>query len=266
MTTITTEERITRKLGLLRRMLENAQAGHPKGCRDCRTGPCPRQWNIWNLEGELLGWEVAPLNAMEAEDKLDTLKTEKLAEILESSVTDRYIEIAERTVSIRDEYGDESWGRLDEVTGRCVNKLRQAMDLDCLSDTEIATELKAAYVVRRPEYAGPAIPEMTGVEFEVYLGRLLRNQGYETAGTPASHDQGADLILHKEGRRVVVQAKRWAGPVGNKAVQETIAAKMFYKADDAWLVTNSTFTKSARQLAGQCEVRLVDGTELRSWE
>jgi len=266
MTTITTEERITRKLALLRRLLEIAQAGHPKGCRDCVTGPCKKQWNVWNLETEVLWWEMSPINAMMAEDTLEQEKKALLAEILESVITSKFVDIADRAVSVLDEYGDESWGKLDEVAGRCVVKLRAEYALDCLSDTELVEALKAAYVRRRPTANRPDLPEMTGVEFEVYLAGLLKAKGYDVAGTPASHDQGADLVATKDGRKLVVQAKRWAGPVGNKAVQETVAARLFYKADECWLVTNSTFTKSARELAGQCGVRLVDGHELKTWE
>ena len=54
---------------------------------------------------------------------------------------------------------------------------------------------------------------------------------WETFVTPQSGDQGADLIIEKYGLKFVVQCKFYSNPVGNKAVQEVIAAKGFY---DAW--------------------------------
>jgi len=72
-----------------------------------------------------------------------------------------------------------------------------------------------------------------------------------------------DLIAKKNGRTYIIQAKRYQGTVGNKAVQEVIAAVSYYNGDEGWVVTNSTFTPSAVALA-QGRVRLVDGTSLQS--
>jgi len=72
-----------------------------------------------------------------------------------------------------------------------------------------------------------------------------------------------DLIAKKDGKKVVVQAKRYQGPVGNKAVQETIAAVQYYRADEGWVMTNSTFTPSAKALAQKSNMRLIDSAELQ---
>ena len=105
---------------------------------------------------------------------------------------------------------------------------------------------------------------MEGRQFETYVADLLKALGFTSVrGTPASGDQGGDLIAVWEGRTVVIQAKRYQRPVGNKAVQEVIAALGFYKGNEAWVVTNSTFTPAAVALAQSAKVRLVDGVELR---
>ena len=62
---------------------------------------------------------------------------------------------------------------------------------------------------------------------------------------------GADLVVRQNGRVIVIQCKRCSSPVGVNAVQEILGAKSFYQADETWVVTDSTFTKAARQLA-QC--------------
>jgi len=81
-------------------------------------------------------------------------------------------------------------------------------------------------------------------------------------GTPVTGDQGADLLANKDGKKIVIQAKRYDGAVGNKAVQEVVSAVSFYSADEGWVITNSTFTKSAKELAQKTGIHLVDGFEL----
>lgn len=106
------------------------------------------------------------------------------------------------------------------------------------------------------------IDDMTGVEFEEFLVRLFKRQGYRATMTKSSGDFGADLVVKGNGKTVVVQAKRYKSSVGVKAVQEIIAAIRMYDADDAWVVTNSYFTKQAKTLAAHNDVRLIDRDEL----
>lgn len=90
---------------------------------------------------------------------------------------------------------------------------------------------------------------VSGIDYEIYCKTRLERSGWEVRMTPASGDQGADLIATKLGKKLVVQCKYYGQPVGNKAVQEAYAAKTFQKADFAIVVTNSTYTASAQQLA-----------------
>ena len=63
----------------------------------------------------------------------------------------------------------------------------------------------------------------------------------------------------------MIQAKNYSGVVGNSAVQQAISAKTFYGCDEAMVVTNSYFSKSAKELALSAGVRLVDRAELQSY-
>jgi len=99
---------------------------------------------------------------------------------------------------------------------------------------------------------------MDGINFENFLGKLFHAMGYQQEVTKASGDQGADLILEKFGEKTVVQAKRYSGNVSNKAVQEVLAAKEFYKCHKSIVITNSYFTKSAKELACSSSVELWD--------
>lgn len=55
---------------------------------------------------------------------------------------------------------------------------------------------------------------------------------------------------------IVVQCKSYKGKVGVQAVQEVVAARMYYRTSRAAVATNSTFTKNARELARRCGVEL----------
>ena len=70
------------------------------------------------------------------------------------------------------------------------------------------------------------------------------------------------MIAEKDGIRAVLQCKLYSNPVGNKAVQEVNAGKIFEQAQIACVVTNSTYTKSARQLAQATGVLLLHHDDL----
>ena len=66
-----------------------------------------------------------------------------------------------------------------------------------------------------------------GAQFERSLARMFRRLGYGVRRVGGSNDHGADLILTKRRRKIAVQAKHYAKPVGNTAVQEVFAAKAY---------------------------------------
>lgn len=103
------------------------------------------------------------------------------------------------------------------------------------------------------------IDEMSGTEFEDFVAEALHRSGIEVLElTKGSGDFGADIIVLHEGERTAVQCKRYARPIGVKAVQEAVSAKDYYKCTKAAVVTNSTFTRQARELAAESGVILWD--------
>lgn len=106
------------------------------------------------------------------------------------------------------------------------------------------------------------IDMMKGIQFEHYLQQLFIMLGYQVKLTRASGDFGADLILIKDYTKIVIQAKRYTKNVGLKAVQEVYGAKKHYGANEAWVVTNSLYTKQAKELAYSNEVFLIDRHDL----
>lgn len=106
------------------------------------------------------------------------------------------------------------------------------------------------------------INDLSPQEYERHCASLLEGAGWTCALTAASGDQGVDVIAEKNGIRIVFQCKLYSQPVGNSAVQEAIAGKIFEKADIAAVVSNATYTKSAKALASNADVLLLHHDEL----
>ena len=83
-------------------------------------------------------------------------------------------------------------------------------------------------------------------------------------------DQGGDLIKENYNPevagellyRTVIQCKHYSEPVDGKAVQQAVASMAPYRASKAIVMTNSTFTEAAKQLARLNGVELIGRPEL----
>jgi len=126
----------------------------------------------------------------------------------------------------------------------------------------ILSKLKANKRKKLYESGIDEIDNMPGGIFEEYLLTHFNQMGYLGSLTPKTGDYGADLILEKDGRRVVVQAKRWKGSIGVDAIQQVIGAIKYYDANKGMVVTNSTFTENAYELANSNGIELWDRKEL----
>jgi restriction system protein len=110
----------------------------------------------------------------------------------------------------------------------------------------------------------PDLDSLSGEQFEKFLEVLFADLGYKVERTQYIGDFGADLIIERDGKKTVVQAKRYSGKVGVKAIQEVVAAKKYYGADRAAVVTTSSFTKQAIELAYKNYVQLIGRKKLKS--
>jgi restriction system protein len=99
-------------------------------------------------------------------------------------------------------------------------------------------------------------------EFECHCADVLREHGWQTRLTKSSGDQGVDIVAERGGIKMVVQCKQYSNVVGNGAVQEIHAGKGFMGADIAVVVSNTSFTRSAGELAASLDVHLVHDSEL----
>lgn len=123
------------------------------------------------------------------------------------------------------------------------------------------------FLATRKKRAETPPDEMDGGEFEGYCAGLLSGEGWEIVClTAASGDYGADIIAKRGGILYAIQCKRYEKPVGVAAVQEVRAATAHYKCARAAVMTNSVFTRQAKELAAENGVELWDGEALRRLE
>ncbi len=100
---------------------------------------------------------------------------------------------------------------------------------------------------------------MSGRDFERFLACLLARMGFSGVELTPTNDQGGDILCESpDGFRTVVQAKRWKAKVGNGAVQEVVGAMHYYSCKSGIIITNSTFTQAALDLAAK-----IPGASLR---
>ena len=101
-------------------------------------------------------------------------------------------------------------------------------------------------------------------EFEMLCCQKLNDMGWSANLTPHSGDQGVDVKAEKSGVIIALQCKKYAtnATIGNDAVQEVISGRIFYGADVAFVVTNATYTNSARELASKADIHLLHYLQL----
>jgi HJR/Mrr/RecB family endonuclease len=104
--------------------------------------------------------------------------------------------------------------------------------------------------------------ELKAERFENFLADVFREWGYDVQTTKTTGDQGVDLIISKGGVKTAVQTKGYVSSVGNDAIQQAHTGKSIYRCQRCAVITNSTFTPSARQAAEAVGCVLVDEEQI----
>ena len=100
-------------------------------------------------------------------------------------------------------------------------------------------------------------------EFEQYVARLFRHKGYRVKLRGRSGDQGVDLELtQRDGRRAVVQCKRYQRTIGPDVVRDLYGTMMHEGVAHAFLVTTAEISEASRQWAAGKPITLIDGQAL----
>jgi HJR/Mrr/RecB family endonuclease len=107
------------------------------------------------------------------------------------------------------------------------------------------------------------IDQMTGEEFEKFIGDYFKKIGYKATVTPLAGDFGVDIIVENELVKIGVQAKRYSDRVTNSAIQEIVAGIKHYNLDKGMVITNNYFTRAAKELAKDNNIVLWDRETLK---
>lgn len=109
---------------------------------------------------------------------------------------------------------------------------------------------------------------LSPAEFERRVAEMFTRAGFQARLVGASGDGGVDVRVWRDGRRGIVQCKRYRPdlPVGPAAVRELVGVRTHEHVDAAWLATTGRLTEGARRLAAAEGIVLLDGATLRAWD
>jgi restriction system protein len=102
-------------------------------------------------------------------------------------------------------------------------------------------------------------------QIELLIAEGFRDEGYTIVDTPRGADGGADIVLFKGTRRILVQCKHWkTRRVGVRVVREMLGVVSESGAQAGIIASAGAFTRDAEEFAEKNRIRLIDGQELVS--
>lgn len=110
-----------------------------------------------------------------------------------------------------------------------------------------------------------AVDSMSGLDFEKYVAKILQHRGFSHVRLTEKYDFGVDIVARKDGITWGIQVKRYKQLVKVEAVRQVFTALVHYKCDRAMVITNSTYSRPARELAADNNCVLIDRDELAAW-
>jgi restriction endonuclease Mrr len=112
------------------------------------------------------------------------------------------------------------------------------------------------------------IRQINEYEFESLVAEIWKKYGWKTEVTSGSSDQGIDVVATKSlpfEQKIVIQAKRYEenNTVGSPDIQQYSSLRHQEEGVDAVIViTTSSFTSAAENIANNLNVKLIDGEKL----
>jgi len=111
------------------------------------------------------------------------------------------------------------------------------------------------------------VDKMSGKEFEIFLKHLLTARGYTVKNMWHGNDGGVDLVAKLGEKTYSIQAKRYNNrhKVDRRAITDAVAGIKFRNCTHAMAITNSYFTKAAKEYAQKTNCELVNRDALARW-
>jgi restriction system protein len=100
-------------------------------------------------------------------------------------------------------------------------------------------------------------------EFERLIVEHFKERGFDVVRDANVADLGSSWVLTRGEQRFLVQCKQWrAQQVGETVVRDLHAMVIARGASGGFVVTSGRFTRDAHQLAGGCNIELIDGVSM----
>jgi len=110
------------------------------------------------------------------------------------------------------------------------------------------------------------LQKMGAYKFEEFMTEMFRRDGFKAKTTKKSGDGGIDILLFRDGKKYLVQCKRYSdkNKVTAKDVRELNGVVNFEGATGAIFVTTSDYTANARAYERK-NLILINGKALERW-
>ena len=225
-------------------------------------------------EGVLSTWFVDEGDAVSAGDIIAEIKTDKAIMDLEAisdgvflkkiigegdlvPVGDPIAVLSDKhkdspVTTVGDNEANNMRRRFQEAASKLISENTERME-NSISDGNVHNILKTYFQSR--------FNNLSPSDFETLVTNLMSRKFDTARTTKKSGDFGADVIATKGNKKIVVEVKRYKkrNNIGNSYVNNLIAAKDYYDADECIFVTTSDFTRAARTIAER------SGVELWNW-
>lgn len=112
-------------------------------------------------------------------------------------------------------------------------------------------------------YEEATLTQLSWKEFELLVGEAFRQRGYAVVETGDGADGGIDLVMTKNGERVLVQCKHWKSTkVTVMVIRELLGVMTSQRAKAGFVVTSGSFTREAESFARRNGITLIGRDEL----
>lgn len=158
---------------------------------------------------------------------------------------------------------------LEEQRKKAEKQKREAEKAEILRKARLLREwerirLEAMKLVQLRHLDNPDnFQNLSPQELEDFVAKLFKCLGYEVKQTPYSGDGGKDIIAFKDGRKYIIECKRYKKEkVGRPELQKFFGVMNEEGADGGFFVTTGQFTQTAVEYAQKYGIRLVNANEL----
>ena len=121
---------------------------------------------------------------------------------------------------------------------------------------------------RRKKHAQQSFLKKVYVATREHLSTLcaeeLRRTGWNAQVVPQAGHRDVDVIAEKNGVRVVLWCKLYAGPVSDQAVEEAAAGRAHERADYGLVIADNRYTAAVERVAAKNGVLLLYHRDLRN--